>query len=110
MVKRAVSAMAAAPCPAGGGQCPALATGWWPRKGGGIAMRRIGVIVALGVLLGMFGGVVTASPALARGPKWEAVPGGPFTLPGGEQGDQNFCAFDVDVTVPVNREYIKLLK
>jgi len=53
---------------------------------------------------------VTASPALARGPKWEAVPGGPFTLPGGEQGDQNFCAFDVDVTVPVNREYIKLLK
>ena len=32
-------------------------------------MRRLAVIVALGVLLGMFGGVVTASPALARGPK-----------------------------------------
>jgi len=36
-----------------------------------IAMRRLGVIVALGALLGMLGGVVTASPALAgRGPKW----------------------------------------
>ena len=27
-------------------------------------MRRLGVIVALGALLGMFGSVVTASPAL----------------------------------------------
>ena len=34
-------------------------------------MRRLGVIVALGALLGMLGGVVTGSPALAgRGPKW----------------------------------------
>ena len=30
-------------------------------------MRRIGVIVALGALLGMSGGVVTAAPALAGG-------------------------------------------
>jgi len=28
-------------------------------------MRRLGVIVALGALLGMFAGVLTASPALA---------------------------------------------
>jgi hypothetical protein len=77
-------------------------------------MRRIGLIVALGALLGMFGGVVTASPALAdRGPKWEIVPTpDPFTLPltldGGElTGD---CGFNVGVTVPVNREYSKLLK
>ena len=80
-------------------------------------MRRIGVIVALGALLGMFGGVATASPALAdRGPKWTIVPlpvppdaltlpidlgGGVFT------GD---CGFPVVVTIPVNREYSKLLK
>ena len=77
-------------------------------------MRRIGVIVALGALLGMFGGVVTASPALAdRGPKWEIVPTPPdFTLPlildsGELTGD---CGFPVAVTVPVNREYSKLLK
>lgn len=29
-------------------------------------MRRLGVIVALGTLLGMLGGVVAASPALSR--------------------------------------------
>ena len=62
-----MSAMAAAPCPVGEGVR-------WPRGGGreteAIAVRRVGVIVALGALLGMFGGV-TASPALAaRGPKW----------------------------------------
>jgi len=37
-------------------------------------MRRVGVIVALGALLGMLRGVVTASPALARGPKWQFLP------------------------------------
>jgi hypothetical protein len=75
-------------------------------------MRRIGVIVALGALLGMLGGVVTASPALAdRGPKWEIVPTPePFTLPGGEDPSTDFCAFGVEVTIPVNRQYSKLLK
>jgi hypothetical protein len=69
-------------------------------------MRRIGVIVALGALLGMFGGVVTASPALAgRGPKWEIVQNQPFTLPG-----DMFCGFDVNVSFPVSNEYSKLLK
>jgi hypothetical protein len=74
-------------------------------------MRRIGMIVALGALLGMFGGVVTASPALAdRGPKWEIVETpDPFILPGGEGGD-DFCGFGVEVAIPVNREYSKLLK
>jgi hypothetical protein len=69
-------------------------------------MRRIGVIVALGALLGMLAGVVTASPALAaRGPKWEIVPADPFTLPG-----DTFCGFDVGVSLPVSKEYSKLLK
>jgi len=68
-------------------------------------MRRLGVIVALGALLGMLGGVVTASPALAgRGPKWEFLPAGPATLPA------SFCGFKVRVTVPVNKEFIKVLK
>jgi len=40
-------------------------------------MRRVGVIVALGALLGMLGGEVTAAPALARGdgsPVFRSVP------------------------------------
>jgi hypothetical protein len=69
-----------------------------------IAVRRLGVIVALGALLSMFAGVVTASPALARGPKWQFVPGQPFTLPA------DFCGFPIGVSFPVDREYIKLLK
>ena len=35
---------------------------------GVIAVRRAGVIAALGALLGLLGGVVTASPALAGRP------------------------------------------
>src|SRR5215470_12155150 len=69
-----------------------------------IAMRRLGVIVALGALLGMLGGVVTASPALAgRGPKWQPPGGPPFTLPA------LFCGFRVRVAFPVNHEYTKVL-
>jgi hypothetical protein len=34
---------------------------------GVVAMRRAGVIAALGALLGLLGGVVAASPALAGG-------------------------------------------
>jgi len=68
-------------------------------------MRRLGVIVALGALLGMFGGAVTASPALARGPKWQFQPKPPVsTLPAA------FCGFEVRVTVLVNREFTKILK
>ena len=70
-----------------------------------IAVRRLGVIVALGAVLGMFGGAVTAAPALAgRGPKWQFEPAAPFTLPAA------FCGFKVRVTFPVNKEYGKILK
>src|SRR5262249_57450951 len=74
-------------------------------SGGVIIMRRVGVIVALGALLGMFAGVVTASPALAgRGHKWEFLPFKPFPLPAA------FCGFKVRVTAPVNKEFAKILK
>jgi hypothetical protein len=68
-------------------------------------MRRFGVIVALGAMLGMFGGVLTASPALAgRGHKWQLVQASPFTVP------KSSCGFAIRVTFPLNKEYIKLLK
>jgi len=67
-------------------------------------MRRLGVIVALGALLGLFGGVVTAAPALARGPKWQFAPAAPFTLPA------SFCGFKIRVSFPVNKEYSKILQ
>jgi hypothetical protein len=68
-------------------------------------MRRLGVIMALGALLAMFGGVMTASPALARGPKWQFQPAPPaMTEPA------VLCGFEVRVTFPVNREFEKILK
>jgi hypothetical protein len=60
--------------------------------------------VALGALLGMVGAVVTAAPALARGPKWQFVPAAPFTLPA------SFCGFKIRVSFPVNKEYSKILQ
>src|SRR5262249_2242701 len=70
------------------------------------AMRRLAVIVALGALLGMFAGVATAAPALARGPKWQfnAPPPGPVILPA------DFCGFQIGVSFPVDKEYFKVLK
>ena len=68
-------------------------------------MRRLGVIVALGALLGLLGGLVTASPAVAgRGPKWHLDTAKPFTLPAA------FCGFKVRVSPRVNKGYEKLLK
>jgi hypothetical protein len=67
-------------------------------------MRRLGVIVAVGALLGMLAGVVTASPALARGPKWTFDQRGPFTLPA------FFCGFQIQVAPVANKEYTKVLK
>ena len=67
-------------------------------------MRRLAVVVALGALLGMFGGVVTAAPALARGPKWQFNAGQPFTVPA------DFCGFQIGVSFPVDKEYFKVLK
>ena len=68
-------------------------------------MTRLGVIAALVALLGVLGGAVTASPALAgRGHKWQTGPAKPFTLPA------SFCGFKVRVTPGVNKEYTKILK
>jgi hypothetical protein len=67
-------------------------------------MRRLGTIMALGTMLGLFGGTVTAAPALARGDGWQFAPAPPVTLPA------SFCGFRVRVTFPVNKEYTKLLK
>jgi hypothetical protein len=72
---------------------------------GVIAVRRFGVIVALGALLGLVGGVVTAAPALAgRGHKWELMEAPSFTLPA------SFCGFKVQVTAPLNKVFFKVLK
>ena len=74
---------------------------------GVIAMRRLGVIAALGVLLSVFAGVVTDSPALAGGREegWQIVPAPPaITLPAA------FCGFEVRITFPVDREFVKILK
>lgn len=61
-----------------------------------------GIVAAL---LGVLGGMVTASPALAgRGHKWQIAPAPPFTLPA------SFCGFKVRVTPVVNEEYTKILR
>jgi hypothetical protein len=62
------------------------------------------MIVALAALLGMFGGMMTAGPALARGPQWEFQPADSFTLPA------DFCGFEIGLSFPVDREYSKILK
>jgi hypothetical protein len=68
-------------------------------------MRRFGVIVALGALLGMLGGAVMASPALARGDGWQFVPVDPtFTV------DQSFCGFAIQGTHTTDNEFVKALK
>jgi hypothetical protein len=74
------------------------------RTVGAIAMRRLSMIVALGALLGMLAGAVTASPALARGDGWSIGPPTPYTL------DAQYCGFPVLVTPVVNGEYTKTLK
>src|SRR5215471_12977620 len=91
--------------------CPALEDGPQAQRGGrggvkNTVRRRLGVIVALGALLCVLGGVVTASPALAgRGPRWQPPgPFPPFTLPA------SFCGFKLRVAVPVNKEFTKVLK
>src|SRR5205823_12535160 len=68
-------------------------------------MRRLAMIVALGALVGMVAGLMSAGPALAgRGPKWKIVPLEPFTLPA------DFCGFPVGISWSVNNEYSKILK
>ena len=68
-------------------------------------MRRLGVIVALGALLGMFGGAATAAPALAggRGDGWQFNDFGPgFT--------SDNCGFLVQGTQDVDNVFTKVLK
>jgi hypothetical protein len=67
-------------------------------------MRRLAIVVALGAFLGMFGGTLTAGPALARGPQWELLSAEPFTLPA------DFCGFEIGLSFPDYREYSKILK
>jgi hypothetical protein len=63
------------------------------------------VIVALGALLGLFGGVVTAAPALARGPKWTFLDFGThFTEPA------IFCGFKIKGTQLADKVYVKVKK
>jgi len=71
---------------------------------GRIAMRQVAVIVALFALVGMFGGLMTAGPALARGPQWDFQPADPFTLPA------DYCGFEIGLSFPVDRAYGKILK
>ena len=67
-------------------------------------MRRLGVIAMLGALLGTAGGLMTASPALARGPEWQAFPAAPFTLPA------TFCGFDVGASAVADKEFVTILQ
>ena len=67
-------------------------------------MRRLGVIAVLGVLLGMVGVLMTASPALARGPNWQVFPAPPFTLPA------TFCGFGVGATAVADKEFVTILQ
>jgi hypothetical protein len=72
---------------------------------GVIAMRRLGIIVALCTALGLFGAAVTSAPALAgRGPKWQFLPFPPETLPA------VLCGFKVHETAPADKEYLKVPK
>ena len=68
-------------------------------------MRRLGALVATGVLLGVFAAALTASPAFAgRAHKWQYVTAKPMTLPA------LFCGFKIRLTFPRDKEYGKLLK
>jgi hypothetical protein len=70
-----------------------------------VVMRRVGVIVTLGALLGMFGGLVTASPALAagRGDGWQFVP-----IP--RHFTESACGTEIQGTQLVDRVFVKALK
>ena len=68
-------------------------------------MRRVGMIVALGTLLGIFGGAVTTAPALAvggRGDGWVFQDFGPgFTTTN--------CGFLIQATQDVDNVFMKAL-
>ena len=65
------------------------------------------MILALGALLGMLGGVATASPALAdgRGGGWQVIPLPPtFTV------EPEVCGFEIQSTLLAGKEFVKALK
>ena len=66
-------------------------------------MRRFGVIVALGALLGMTGGVATAAPALAggRGDGWE------FQTELNQTFNIDSCGFPIVLKFDVNKAFGK---
>jgi hypothetical protein len=68
-----------------------------------IAVRRAGLIAALGVLLGLLAGTATASPALAdrRGDGWMYNP--PFSM----TFDSADCGFPFQLTQPVSKNFTK---
>ena len=72
-----------------------------------MTVRRAGVVVALGALLGMLGGAVTTSPALAdgRGGGWQFM-----SLPPTFTVDPVFCGFGIQGTTLVNQGFVKELK
>ena len=68
-------------------------------------MKRLTALAAAGTIMALCTAALTASPALAgRGHKWQLVPVRPFTL------DAHYCGFRVHVTLPVHKEYAKILK
>jgi hypothetical protein len=68
-----------------------------------IAMRRFGVIVALGALLSMFGGAAAAAPALAggRGDGWE------FIAELNQTFNIDSCGFPIVLKFDVNKAFGK---
>jgi hypothetical protein len=64
------------------------------------------VIVALGAVLGMLGGLLSASPALAagRGPNWE------FLSPQDSSVPADFCGFEVLISPTASKQFAKELK
>jgi hypothetical protein len=84
--------------------------GTGPQCGGAegvIAMRRFGVIVALGALLGLCGGVATAAPVLAggRGDGWQFVP-----IPRHFTESADECGFVIKGTQLAGKVFVKELK
>jgi hypothetical protein len=74
---------------------------------GVIALRRVGVIVAFGALVALFGGVVTAAPTLAvgRGDGWQFVP-----IPRHFTEAADHCGFPIRGTQLVDKVFMKALK
>src|SRR5262249_15515248 len=81
--------------------------GTGPQCGGAegvIAMRRFGVIVALGALLSMTAGAATATPALAAGGRGGGWQPAPF-----DHTVTDNCGYRINITVNVDSKFVKTL-